>query len=90
MTAAVLRSAPAFVLALAGLVGLGCARREPLVPEQTQRGSEERYGQQQMMMNSLNQSPAEQASLRHENATRPIDVDDEPASSGSSGAHREE
>lgn len=61
----------------------GCAsghKREPLVPDETQRRSEERYGQQSQMMNSLNQTSAEQAATRHENATRPVERDDdEPA-----------
>jgi len=71
------------LLSLFALVIGACARggqREPLVPDETQRRSEERYGQQSQMMNSLNQTSAEQAAARHESATRPVERDDdEPA-----------
>jgi len=66
--------------AAAAACAQGGAKREPLVPDETQRRSEERYGQQSQMMNSLNQTSAEQAATRHENATRPVErEDDEPA-----------
>lgn len=64
----------------------GCAaerKREPIVPDETQRKSENLYGQQSQMMNSLNQTPAEQAAARHENATRPVERDDEKPGSES-------
>jgi len=71
------------VLALALVLALaGCAsdrKREPIVPDDMQRRSEENYGQQAQMMSSLNQTSSEQAAARHENATRPVERDDEPA-----------
>lgn len=66
---------------VAGLVSLllaGCAgerRREPIVPDETQRRSEELYGQQAQMAGSLNQTSAEQAAARHEAATKPVERD---------------
>jgi hypothetical protein len=51
-------------------------KRDPVVPDETQRRSEEMYGQQGQTMNSLNQTPSEQAGARHENATRPAPRDE--------------
>jgi hypothetical protein len=77
---------PAFLLLFSacagvGLASTGCAsgKREPLVPDETQQRSEDRYGQQSQMMNSLNQTPSEQAGARHENGTRPVEREDEPS-----------
>ena len=50
----------------------GCAASE-VVPIENQDRSKERYGEQQMMMQGLNQTPAEQAAAGHENATRPVE-----------------
>lgn len=68
-----------FVLVLSVVACAGGRSREPIVPNETQRKSEERYGQQAQMMNSLNQTPAEQAAAAHENATRPVEREDEPS-----------
>lgn len=62
------------VLGLVGGLVLGCAENsEPLVPERNQKKAEERYGKQQMMMQGLNQTPAEQAAARHEDSTVPVE-----------------
>lgn len=56
---------------------LGCASQKPkpIVPEDMQQRSKERYGDQQMMMESLNQTPAEQASSLHHRDTAPPPAD---------------
>lgn len=41
---------------------------DTLVPQRTQREAERSYGQQQMMMNDLNQTPSESAGSRHDTA----------------------
>jgi len=69
----------ALVLALSVAACASDRKRQPLVPDETQRRSEERYGQQAQMMNSLNQTSSEQAAARHEAATRPVEREDEPS-----------
>jgi hypothetical protein len=61
------------VLSICAYCLTGCAaqKRKPIVPEENQRKSEEMYGEQQQSMQSLNQTPAEQAAAAHESATRP-------------------
>lgn len=70
------------VLAFLGSIALfacGGAQKKPehhddtLVPEETQERSRDQYGQQQMRMDELSMTPAEQAGARHENATRPVE-----------------
>jgi len=71
---------PLFLACL--LLVSGCAgerKKEPLVPQETQDRSEELYGQQSQSMGSLNQTPAEQAAARHDNATRPVEREDQPS-----------
>jgi hypothetical protein len=58
---------PWIVVAIWGL-STACARggrHEPLVPESNQQESKERYGEQELMMDDLNQTPAERASANH-------------------------
>jgi outer membrane biogenesis lipoprotein LolB len=72
-----------FVLAFLGssfLFACGGAQKKPehqhddtLVPEETQERSRNQYGQQQMRMDELSMTPAEQAAARHDNATRPVE-----------------
>lgn len=57
-------------LSLALLVG--CAKKQPLVPEDMQKRSKERYGRQQMSMDSLNQTSAERGAAQHYDATQPV------------------
>lgn len=49
------------------------SHRDTLVPEETQERSRNQYGQQQMRMDELSMTPAEQAAARHENAKRPVE-----------------
>lgn len=66
------------------LVSGACAssRRDPLVPEDMQQRSKERYGEQQMSLESLNQTPAEQASTYHHRDTAPRDPKSEETPDG--------
>lgn len=73
------KSAPVLALVLLACACASGQKRDKIVPDENQRRSEEMYGQQAQTMNSLNQTPAEQAGARHENATRPIERDDEPS-----------
>jgi hypothetical protein len=47
------------------------SRRDSIVPESNQEASKERYGEQQLMMDELNQTPAERASVRHHQDSAP-------------------
>lgn len=81
MTSPSPRFRPSLEWAVASLVlscaALGCAsqKQKPIVPEDMQQRSKERYGDQEMMMNSLNQTPAEQASALHHRDTAPPPAD---------------
>ncbi len=79
-----IRRFPVLVLVFAFSVGAGAActsqkkrpsgaEREKLISDETQQSSKQNYGQQQMGMDSLNMTPSEQAGMRHENATQPIE-----------------
>gem|GEM_PF-1863303 len=74
-----LRRSPGRAVAflMLGCSALGCAsqKQKPIVPEGMQERSKERYGEQEMMMNSLNQTPAEQASTLHHRDTAPPPAD---------------
>jgi len=65
------------LLAFCALASSGCANQKYIVPEKTQKKSQELYGQQQDSMQSLNQTGAEQAATAHENAVRPVEPDSE-------------
>jgi hypothetical protein len=56
------------------LGNVGCAGRSggSIVPEENQRQSEERYGEQQLGMEELNQTPSERATVRHQRDTEPV------------------
>ena len=57
----------------------GCAAQnkdEKMVPEDAQQRSKERYGKQKMYMNSLNQTPAEQAGSIHRDSVEPVEKED--------------
>ena len=43
-------------------------KEDTLVPQSNQREAEQMYGEQQMMMNDLNQTPSERAGARHDTA----------------------
>jgi|GEM_PF-4509786 len=69
------------MLAFVGAVGigpLGCGGRsgKAIVPEENQRESEERYGEQEMSMDALGQTSSEQATVRHQRDTEPVDRSD--------------
>lgn len=74
--ASVLRVASVLLAVLAG--ALGCAAenkpakhahdRDTLVPQETQRKSEQLYGEQELQMQNLNASTADQAASAHESA----------------------
>lgn len=63
-------------LLLSSLVLFACAgqsQNEKMVPEDAQQRSKERYGKQKMYMNSLNQTPAEQAGSIHRDSVQPVE-----------------
>lgn len=61
----------AMLLALLLLACAGDRAREPVSPE-TQQRSKERMGEQSLSMESINQTPGEQASERFYDDTRPV------------------
>ncbi len=63
----------ALLATLLGSLGTGCGSGNLSVPEKTQKASEERYGEQQMSMQGLNETSSEQAAARHENSTLPVE-----------------
>lgn len=70
--------APAFLCSFVFIACSGSQKNpEPkddtLVPEETQERSRDRYGQQQMRMDELGSTTSEQAGVRHDNATRPVE-----------------
>lgn len=58
---------------LAATILGGCGGDQKVVPEHNQRKSEQLYGKQKMSMDSLNQTPSEQAGQRHDYATEPVE-----------------
>lgn len=79
---------PGCTLILLSLVSFGCAshqkgspdHREKIVPDETQRESEQMSGRQQMFMNDLSLTPSEQAGVRHEQAVQSVRDPDEEES----------
>ncbi len=64
------------LLILASLLVVACAGQnqdDKMVPEDAQQRSKERYGKQKMYMNSLNQTPAEQAGSIHRDSIQPVE-----------------
>jgi hypothetical protein len=71
----------AFSMGLAGACSSKPAEspdeREKVIPDETQRTSEQMSGQQQIFMGDLNSTTSEQAGVRHEQAVQSVRDPDE-------------
>ncbi len=73
------RFTAAFLISACAFSCYGCAaqnKNEKMVPEDAQQRSRERYGKQEMYMNSLNQTPAEQAGSVHRDSVQSVERTD--------------